>query len=99
MKNNYFAAAKKAAKANLSDTSAAHSAAMRCTLCSLVSMNSTKTEYASKQLEAMTVGFTKIVNGKSVTRWSVNRWEVGTFGKNDAMNLTETLVELGFDVE
>jgi len=62
-------------------------------------MNSTKTEYASKQLEAMTVGFTKIVNGKSVTRWSVNRWEVGTFGKNDAMNLTETLVELGFDVE
>ena len=59
----------------------------------------TKTEYASKQLEAMTVGFTKIVNGKSVTRWSVNRWEVGTFGKNDAMNLTETLVELGFDVE
>ena len=56
-------------------------------------------EYASKQLEAMTAGFTKIVNGKSVTRWSVNRWEVGTFGKNDAMNLTETLVELGFDVE
>ena len=28
MKNNYFAAAKKAAKANLSDTSAAHSAAI-----------------------------------------------------------------------
>ena len=73
--------------------------ALRCTLCSLVSMNSTKTEYASKQLEALTVGFTKIVNGKSVTRWSVNRWEVGTFGKNEAMNLTETLVELGFDVE
>lgn len=40
-----------------------------------------------------------LVNGKSVTRWSVNRWEVGTFGKNDAMNLTETLVELGLDVE
>lgn len=58
-----------------------------------------KTEYASKQLEAMTVGFTKIVNGKSVTRWSVNRWEVGTFNKSDAMNLTEALVELGFDVE
>lgn len=62
-------------------------------------MNSMKTEYASKQLEAMTVGFTKIVNGRSVTRWSVNRWEVGTFGKSDAMNLTEALVELGFDVE
>ena len=28
MKNNYFAAAKKAAKANLSDPSAAHSAAI-----------------------------------------------------------------------
>lgn len=27
------------------------------------------------------------------------RGEVGTFGKNDAMNLTETLVELGLDVE
>jgi len=40
-----------------------------------------KTEYATKQLEAMTVGFTKIINGKSVTRWSINRWEVGTFGK------------------
>jgi len=62
-------------------------------------MNSMKTEYASKQLEAMTVGFTKIVNGRSVTRWSVNRWEVGTFGKSDAVNLTEALVELGFDVE
>lgn len=58
-----------------------------------------KTEYASKQLEAMAVSFTKIINGKSVTRWSINRWEVGTFGVNDPMNLTETLVELGFDVE
>ena len=58
-----------------------------------------KTKHASNQLEAMTVGFTKIVNGKSVTRWNVNRWEVGTFGKNDAINMTETLVELGFDVE
>lgn len=57
-----------------------------------------KTEYATKQLEAMTVSFTKIINGKSVTRWSINRWEVGTFGKSDATNLTETLVELGFDV-
>lgn len=58
-----------------------------------------KTEYAIKRLEEMTVGFTKIINGKSVTRWSVNRWEVGTFGRNDAMNLSETLVELGFNVD
>jgi hypothetical protein len=57
------------------------------------------TEYASKNLEEMGVGFTKIVNGKAVTRWTVNRWEVGTFAKSDAMNLTETLVELGFNVE
>lgn len=61
-------------------------------------MNHTKTEYASKELEAMTVGFTKIVNGKSVTRWTLNRWEVGTFGKSDSLNLTEALVELVFDV-
>ena len=47
----------------------------------------------------MKVGFTKVINGKAVTRWSMIRWEVGTYGKNDATNLTETLVELGFDVE
>lgn len=56
-------------------------------------------EFIAKELEAMRVGFTKIVCGKAVTRWSLNRWEVGTFAKSDSMNLTETLVELGMDVD
>jgi hypothetical protein len=58
----------------------------------------TKTQYAINQLEAMTVGFTKVINGKSVTRWSLNCWEVGTFKVRDARDLTQTLVDLGFEV-
>ncbi len=60
-------------------------------------MNSTN--YAAKELESMTVGRTKVINGKSVTRWSIIRWEVGTYGKDITTNLTETLTELGFDTE
>jgi hypothetical protein len=57
-----------------------------------------KTQYAINQLQAMTVGFTKVINGKSVTRWSLNCWEVGTYGKRDQMSLAETLAGLGFNV-
>lgn len=54
-----------------------------------------KTEYAIKRLEEMTVGFTAHIYGKVVTRWSIIRWEVGTWGTGNTTNLTETLVELG----
>lgn len=59
----------------------------------------TRTQHAAKELEEMTVGCTKVINGRSVTRWSIIRWEVGTHGTGDAGNLTETLVELGFDAD
>jgi hypothetical protein len=39
--------------------------------------NSTTT----RALEGMTIGHTSIVNGVPVTRWSAERFEVGTWGK------------------
>ena len=52
-------------------------------------------QYAEQELNNMTVGFTKVINGKAVTRWSDVRWEVGTYGKAIAVNVTEALVKLG----
>lgn len=59
-------------------------------------MNSTN--YAAKELQTMTVGCTKVINGKSVTRWSAERWEVGTFAKQTATAIIPTLLALGFSV-
>ena len=36
-----------------------------------------------KELESMTVGSTKVVNGKVVTKWSADCYEVGTWGRED----------------
>jgi hypothetical protein len=34
-----------------------------------------------QQLQAMKIGFTKVVNGIAVTRWSEDKFEVGTWGR------------------
>ena len=57
------------------------------------------TTYAKQELENMTVGNTKVINGKAVTRWNLIRWEVGTWGTGNTTNLPETLIALGFDAE
>lgn len=33
------------------------------------------------EMEAMKVGFTKVINGMVTTKWSEGKFEVGTFGK------------------
>jgi hypothetical protein len=33
------------------------------------------------ELNSITIGRTKVIGSKVVTRWSANKWEVGTFGR------------------
>jgi hypothetical protein len=32
-------------------------------------------------LEEITIGRTKVINNNAVTRWSADKWEVGTWGR------------------
>lgn len=47
-----------------------------------------------QELKAMGLCATKVINLKVVTRWSADRWEVGTFGRS-LLTLPETLAALG----
>lgn len=38
-------------------------------------------EHIKVEMKSMTIGFTKVINGVVVTRWSKEVWEVGTFGR------------------
>ncbi len=33
------------------------------------------------ELNSITIGRTKVIGSKVVTRWSADKWEVGTFGR------------------
>lgn len=49
------------------------------------------------ELNSLTVGHTKNINGHVVTRWSENSFEVGTWGR-ETMTLAQTLAFLaGYD--
>jgi hypothetical protein len=60
-------------------------------------MEATPMTYADARYELlnMTVGCTKIVDGSVVTRWSAEKWEIGTLGQTTQV-LERALDTMGF---
>ncbi len=46
-----------------------------------VSTTETQMNTILAQLKGITIGRTKVINNKAVTRWTADKWEVGTWGR------------------
>jgi hypothetical protein len=46
------------------------------------------------ELNSLTIGHTKVIGSKAVTRWSADKWEVGTFGRKiqDAATAAQEII-------